>query len=269
MIDLKSKKILITGGAQGLGRELVLRLLESGAQVWVIDRDEQKLSELKSLVPTATNSFFEVVDILSVEQLQALRSRVTDRWHRIDILVNNAGIMKGGEFLKNSLADHRQILEVNLIGLVSMTHLFLPDLMDREDSALLQIGSVTGLMGLAFGSTYASSKWGVLGFSESLRQELRALKVKGPHICVVCPSYIETGMFAGAKAPKLMPFLSPHALSQKIVKALKAKKSLVREPMLVKTVPLLRAALPLALQDRLLDWFGVAAGMKHWRGRSF
>lgn len=194
--------------------------------------------------------------------LLLLKEKVVKQWGHLDILINNAGILRGGPFLEVPASEHLKTIDVNLCGLIRMTHLFLPDLIDREESRLVQIGSVTGLMGLAFGTSYAGSKWGVLGFSESLRQELRALKKKSPHICVVCPSYIATGMFDGAKAPKLMPFLHPAPLAAKILKAVEKRRSFVKEPFMVKTVPFLRTLLPLWAQDWLLDWFGVAEGMR-------
>lgn len=268
-INLRGKRILITGAAHGLGRELVASFLSAGARVLANDLSTERLEELKRDLAKGDRSLLIASgDVCSAQTVDGLEAKVVEEFGGLDILVNNAGVVSGGAFLNVPLSQHHRTIDVNLKAVLSMTHRFLPYLERSQDACLLQIGSVTGLMGLAFGSSYASSKWGVLGLSESLRQELRFLGKSNVHICVVCPSYISTGMFEGSKAPRFMPFLQTKALAQKIVRAVETKRSFVKEPFLVKTVPMLRALLPLRWQDALLDWFGVAHGMKHWRGHS-
>jgi len=268
-IELRSKKVLITGGAQGLGKSLAREFLNRGAELLVCDLNVAALQNLKDefAVEFSNDKLLTFkADVTNEQDLHKLKDFWLEKWGAIDILVNNAGIVYGGPFLEVPLENHLKIFEVNLLGLIRVTHLFLPELLKSKEACLLQIGSVTGLIGLAYGSTYASSKWGVLGFSESIRQELRATKHKNLHICVVCPSYIDTGMFEGSGAPLLMPFLKPDLLARKIIRAVESKTFFVKEPFLVKTAALLRAALPIKIQDWVFDFLGVADGMKDWKG---
>lgn len=259
------KTVLITGAAHGLGRELCLQFLSRGAFVVATDRDAGLLKKLTE-DSGSSRLFTQKLDVLVDADVQALKEELTRRNLRVDILVNNAGIVHGGPFLQVALDQHLRTIEVNLLGLIRLTHAFLSDLRNSRQACLLNIGSVTGMMGLAYGSTYSSSKWGVLGFSESLRQELRSEGDRHIHVLTVCPSYISTGMFEGSGAPKFMPFLNSTQLAEKILRALESKCHFVREPFLVKTLPFLRTLLPLRVQDWLLDWFGVAKGMAQWKG---
>ena len=88
----------------------------------------------------------------------------------IDVLVNNAGLVFGGAFLDVPLERHLTTYRVNTLGLVAMTHAFLPDLMAGRDGHVVNVASASGFIGLPFGATYASSKWAVLGFSELLER---------------------------------------------------------------------------------------------------
>jgi len=267
MFSIRGKKVLITGAAQGLGRELCIQFKNRGAEVIANDLNAEALLRLKS---ECGHGIYPVVgDITDSASLRTIKEKVDHIFSgQLDVLVNNAGIVSGGPFLDIDADAHLRTIDVNLKSLIRMTHLFLPYLLQSKESCLLQIGSVTGMMGLAFGTSYASSKWGVLGFSESLRQELRHLGHKNLHICVVCPSYIATGMFEGSRAPKFMPFLKTSELAEKIIRAVEARKHSVKEPFLVKTVPLIRGLFPLKWQDAVLDFLGVSEGMSHWKGRS-
>jgi short-subunit dehydrogenase len=148
-----------------------------------------------------------------------------------------------------------------------MTHAFLPGLIDRPEAHVVNISSASGFIGLPYGSTYASSKWAVIGFSESIRSELNMLGHKHVHVTIVCPSYIGTGMFEGAEAPKATHVLEPDFVAEKVVRAVEHNSVYVMEPWLVKVTPLLRDLLPVKLYDRISHLFGADTSMAHWTGR--
>jgi len=155
-----------------------------------------------------------------------------------------------------------------VLGLVAMTHAFLPDLIERPHAHLVHIASASGFIGLPYGSTYASSKWAVIGFGESIRAELKVMGHDHVRHTIVCPSYIGTGMFDGVAAPKATNVLDPDYLAEKIVHAVERDRIYVLEPFMVKLTPLLRDLLPTALYDKLSHLFGADTSMMHWKGHA-
>jgi all-trans-retinol dehydrogenase (NAD+) len=268
MSKLDGKRVLITGGAQGIGFQMAIKFAERGADVVLADIDEEKLAaavaslEERAIVPAAFQ-----VDVTNPASIAAMRARLMAEVGPIDVLINNAGVVFGGPFTKTSLDDHFKTYEVNVLGLVAMTHAFLDDLVARPEAHLVHIASASGFIGLPYGSTYASSKWAVIGFGESIRAELNVQGHKHVHHTIVCPSYIGTGMFDGAEAPKATSILEPAYLAEKVVLAVEHDKVHVLEPFMVKLTPLLRDLLPTGLYDRLAHLFGADTSMARWTGR--
>jgi len=199
MSKLDGKRALITGGAQGIGFQMAIKFAERGADVVLADINAEKLAEARSALEerAIVAPGFEV-DVTNPASIAALRAQVIAEVGPIDILVNNAGVVFGGPFEERSLDEHFKTYEVNTLGLVAMTHAFLDDLIARPEAHLVHIASASGLIGLPYGATYASSKWAVIGFGESIRAELNLRGYDHVHHTIVCPSYIGTGMFEGA-----------------------------------------------------------------------
>lgn len=268
MSKLEGKRVLITGGAQGIGFEMAIKFAERGAAIVLADIDEEKLVEAKAkLEERGITAWGFRVDVTSRASIASLRAQISAEAGPIDVLVNNAGVVFGGPFTKTSLDDHFKTYEVNVLGLVAMTHAFLDDLVARPEAHLVHIASASGFIGLPYGSTYASSKWAVIGFGESIRAELNLQGHEHVHHTIVCPSYIGTGMFEGAEAPKATQILEPEYLAEKVVRAVERNKLHVLEPFMVKLTPLIRDLLPTALYDRISHLFGADTSMAHWTGR--
>lgn len=267
MTQLQAKRILITGGAQGIGFEMAKQFAARGAEIIIADIDEEKLAEAKaSLQALRAAVWCFQVDVTNPASIASLRAQIAAEAGPIDILVNNAGVVFGGPFTETRLDDHFKTYEVNVLGLVAMTHAFLADLVERPEAHLVHIASASGFIGLPYGSTYASSKWAVIGFGESIRAELKIMGHEHVHTTIVCPSYIGTGMFEGAEAPKATHILEPTEIVEKIVHAVERDKVWVLEPFMVKLTPLLRDLLPTAFYDRVSHLFGADASMAHWKG---
>jgi short-subunit dehydrogenase len=267
MTDLQDKRVLITGGAQGIGLEMALKFAGRGAEIVIADLNEAKLGEATAKIEAAGAAAWGFpVDVTDPASIATLRARIAAEAGPIDVLVNNAGVVFGGPFIETPLERHFKTYEVNVLGVVAMTHAFLSDLIDRPESHIVHISSASGLVGLPFGSTYASSKWAVIGFSESIRAELRLLGHKHVHSTVVCPSYIGTGMFEGAEAPKATSILDPTRLAEKVVRGVERNRVHVLEPWMVKITPLLRELLPTAIYDKVAHLFGADTSMAQWTG---
>ena len=267
MRNFRNRRVLVTGGAQGIGRLMAERFGRLGAAIVLVDNQadkvEQTAAEMRAAGLQATAFVCDVTDDRAILDL---KRRVHDDGGPIHVLVNNAGVVFGGAFLETPLERHMLTYAVNVTGLVAVTHAFLGDLVAAEEGHLVTIASASGLVGLPFGSTYASSKWAALGFSESIRLELSQLGHKHVHVTTVCPSYINTGMFHGVKAPSLTRILEPDELADQVIRAVQRNRVFLLTPFMVRAVPLLNALLP----QRLVDWLhwttGTAQSMVAWRG---
>jgi all-trans-retinol dehydrogenase (NAD+) len=140
-------------------------------------------------------------------------------------------------------------------------------MIERGRGHVVTIASASGLIGVAKLTDYASSKWAAVGFDESLRAELRK-SARGVKTTVVCPYYIDTGMFRGVKSrfPRLLPILSESAVAERVVSAIRQDKRRVVMPGLVSLIPAMRL-LPVAAFDWVATFLGVNASMDEFKGR--
>jgi short-subunit dehydrogenase len=267
MSKLNRRRVLITGGAQGIGLEMAIKFAGRGSEIVIADLDEEKLPEAKARIAELGVPVWGFpVDVTNPASIASLKAQIDAEVGPIDVLVNNAGIVFGGPFTKTPLDEHFKTYEVNILGVVAMTHAFLDDLVARPEAHLVNIASYSGFVGMAYGSSYASSKWAVIGFSESIRAELMAQRHNHVHVTIVCPSYIGTGMFEGAEAVKATQILEPGFVAEKVVHAVEHNAVYVKEPWIVKITPLLRDLLPTPLYDQIARLFGSDTTMAHWTG---
>jgi all-trans-retinol dehydrogenase (NAD+) len=269
MKNFTGKTALISGGGGGIGRLMAMAFAERGADVVVADLDAQRAESVaREVRHTGRRAFASGVDVSAPESIAALRALVTERAGEIDILVNNAGVVHGGPFERVSLEQHLQTYRVNVEGLVALTHAFFDDLLASPDAHLVNIASASGFIGLPNGATYASSKWAVIGFSESIRLELAERGMENVAVTTVCPSYIATGMFAGVRAPLFSPVLSPDFIVHKIMQGVERGAPFVKEPFVVKTLELTRGVCPRKLFELGARLLGVSSSMRGWVGHS-
>ncbi len=268
MRSLEGKRALITGGAQGIGLEIARTLAADGAQIILSDIDKELLTEAgRSLKDKGSTCHTFHLDVTNGDAILEVRDRVHREVGQIQVLVNNAGVVFGGAFLEIPVKQHRLTYRVNAEGPMQMCHAFLPDLIASPEGHLVNMASASGFIGLPWGATYSSTKWAVIGLSESLRLELKRLGHHHVGVTAICPSYVATGMFEGAKPPLFTSFLSPEKIAAKVKSAILTGRPYVREPWLVKITPFLKGALPIGLSDLLMDAFAASSGMKSWTGR--
>lgn len=267
MRSLLRKRVLITGAGRGIGRELARRFAAEGCYLLLTDIDPDPLRDVATLVRAAggAGSSCTRMDVTSETDIAAARERILARDGAPDVLVNNAGIMLGGAFLEQPMQQHRAVWEVNTLGLASVTHAFLPDLIGRPESHLVNIASASALIGLPFGSSYGSSKWAVAGFSDAIRLELRETGRRHVGVTTVCPGYVDTDMVHGVVPPRGMPLMRADQIAARTVAAVKAGRPWVLTPWLVRTVPLLRGILPSIAFDAVSRLLGASTGMRGWR----
>ncbi|HEV7221826.1 MAG TPA: SDR family NAD(P)-dependent oxidoreductase [Pirellulales bacterium] len=267
MRDLNNKRVLITGGGHGLGRDLALAFAGAGAEMIVTDRNLAGAEETVKLVEAAGGrGAAYALDVTELDAIGQFRQRLHAEHGPIDVLINNAGIAHGGAFLDVPVENHLATYRVNALGLVAMAHAFLPDLIARPEGRLVIIASASGLIALPYASTYASSKWAALGFSESIREELRILGHGHVRVTAVCPSYIDTGMCDGVKIPRFTRMLRSPQVAERVLRAVQCNRDLVLTPWLVYVTPFTKAMLPPPLFRKVADFFGITGGMVGWYG---
>ena len=269
MKNVRGRVVLITGAGGGIGRLMSLEFAKLGAKLVVVDKDGKAAEETASIARSlgVEARGFEV-DVTDRPAILALREVIHRDFGRVAVLVNNAGVVFGGPLTKTPWERHKLTFDVNVFGVVAFTHAFLDDMVSEPEGHLVNIASASGFIGLPFGSTYAASKWAVIGFSESVRQELLTDGSAHVKVTTVCPSYIATGMFDGVKGPFLTPILKPQAIVDKVMAAVKNDRAWVLEPFMVKLTPFLRGVLPTSIFDWAGKLFGVSTSMMHWRGHN-
>ena len=274
MKNLKNKQILITGGARGIGKQIALEFAKYGANIIICDLDKsffkknifkKNIKEIEKLGVTCSGYY---LDVTKYDDIIKIRESILKKIGKIDVLVNNAGVVFGGKFLEISIKEHRITYDVNIQGIINMLHVFLQDLINQKNAHIVNIASASGFTSLPNGSTYASSKAAVTSFSESLINELKQDENVHVGMTIVCPAYVNTGMFEGIKEPMFIPMLTPEKLAKKIIKAVRKNKRFVLEPTFIKFIPIIKALSPYFIFDFLGRILGGYSSMNFWKGRT-
>ncbi|MFJ5105506.1 MULTISPECIES: SDR family NAD(P)-dependent oxidoreductase [unclassified Glutamicibacter] len=258
--------VLVTGAAQGMGLLFARQAcLEGAARVVIWDIDAAKLDaaaeELRQLGGTVET---HVVDLADQSQIQRYAATAVEGGG-IDVLVNNAGVVTGTSFAKHSTAQITAAMHVNALAPMYLTHALLPQLGRRGKGRVLTIASAAALVSNPNMSVYAASKAAALSFSDSLRLEGNDQIA----VSTICPTYISTGMFAGAKPLLLTPILEPEVVVDRAWRAMLAGTPLVLMPWTSKLGQLLRGVLPRPAWDFVAGKvIGVYRSMDEFTGRT-
>lgn len=268
MTDLAGKNVLITGAASGLGRMLADEVAKRGARPLLVDLNEQALARARQEIQAdGHDCAVFTCDLGKREQIEALGATVNGSEGHVDILINNAGIVSGKTLLEAEAEDIEKTFAVNTLALFHVTRAFLPGMVERGSGHVVTIASAGGIAGTARLVDYCSSKFAAIGFDESLRLELKRLG-QPIRTTVVCPFYVDTGMFEGVKTrfPFLLPILKPEKVIARTIQAIERNRPRVIMPWFVYTVYPMRL-LPISWQDGLLGFLGVNRSMDEFKGR--
>lgn len=268
MTVLAGKNVLITGAANGIGRLLAERIAAENAHVILWDIDGQALRELSGkLKAEGHRSSSYLCDVGDREAVYARAERVLEQCGSVDVLINNAGIVTGKLFLAASDEEIERTFKINTLALFWTTRAFLPAMVGRNTGHIVTIASAGGLVGAPRLTDYSASKFAAVGFDEALRMEMQHLGYR-IRTTVVCPFYIDTGMFAGVKTrfSWLLPILKPDYAADRIVKAIKDNRRRLIMPRFIGVTPPLRI-LPASWFDALVGFFGVSRSMDEFVGK--
>lgn len=189
-MKVKGKNIIVTGGGNGVGRELVLQLLKKGATVIAIDINLDALNETVKIAGNSNKLFIYVVDISNKETVQLFAEQVKKEHKKIDGIINNAGIIQPFVHLNELEMDRiEKVMNINFYGTLYMIKAFLPYLLKRPEAHIVNVSSMGGFLPVPGQSAYGASKAAVKLLSEGLYSELMDTNV---NVSVIIPGGIAT-----------------------------------------------------------------------------
>ena len=188
--QLMGKVAVITGASSGIGEATALALAAEGARVTLAARRTDRLAALAQRVAEAGGEALTLeTDVTDFAQVQRMVQQTADKWGRLDILVNNAGVMLLGRIVGADIADWQRMVNINLLGLMYATHEALPLMQAQGGGEIVNISSVAGRVARLNNGVYAATKFGVVAFSEALRQEVTKQHIR---VTVIEPGAVDT-----------------------------------------------------------------------------
>ena len=247
MSRLKNKRILITGGASGIGKIMGRMAMEKGAELIIWDINPISVSDTLSEFSSLGTVKAYIVDISDIDQIKSVAEKVRQECGVVDILINNAGIVVGKYFDEHSTDDICRTMDINANAPMLVTSEFLKQMIIQKSGHICNIASSAGFISNPKMSVYAASKWAVIGWSDSLRLEMQFRKTN-VKVSTVTPYYINTGMFAGVKS--LIPILEPEKVALKIIRGIEQNRIIISMPFSMHFIRLCQGLLSI----RLFDW---------------
>ena len=224
MESLKGKIALVTGAGKGIGRAVAIALAQEGVSVGIISRTETDLEkaavEIKAF---GVKVAIAVANISDINSVNAAVRKIENELGPIDILINNAGTGKFAKFLELEPEEWENQVKVNLFGIYYTTRAVLPSMIERQTGDIVNISSTAGLRGAPLTSAYSASKFGVMGLTESLMQEVRKHNIR---VTALAPSTVVTEL---AKSANLInnneeKLMQPEDFAELIISQLKLNR---------------------------------------------
>jgi len=194
----KDKVAIVTGGTRGIGRAIVLMLAQEGADVAFTylkssNEADTLAAEVKKFGMKALGAQTDVRDYDSAKELV---EKVKREFGKLDILVNNAGITRDKALMMMTKEDWHDVIDTNLTGMFNVTRNSIITFLKQKSGCIVNVSSVTGVVGMARQTNYAASKSGIIGFTKSLAKECAPYAIR---VNAVAPGFIETDMLSGLK----------------------------------------------------------------------
>lgn len=270
MKSVEGKVVLVTGAAMGLGKLFATTAVnENAAHVVLWDINEGALKDTAAELEAegGTVSTY-VVDVSSAEAVATAAEAVRTEVGTVHVLFNNAGIVRGnGYFWENKTRDVEQTMLINAIAPMLVAREFLPDMIESdEECRVVNIASSAGLNAVPRLAAYCGSKWAAVGWSDSIRLELEQAGHKHVRVTTVCPTYINTGMFDGAKGIFLTPMLEQEQVVEGSWREMLKGGPFLIIPWTSRLNKVLSGVLPVKFRDIWLERVGVYRSMAEFTG---
>ena len=206
MTELKDKVAIVTGSARGIGKAIALALATQQAKVVVNYANSS--TEAEKVVTEITALGAEAIaiqaDVSKSEEVDSLINQTMEKWGRIDILVNNAGITRDTLLLRMKLEDWQAVIDLNLTGVFLCTKAVSKIMLKQKSGRIINITSVSGIMGNPGQANYSAAKAGVIGFTKTVAKEFAP---RGITVNAVAPGFISTDMTANLNAEPILQYI--------------------------------------------------------------
>lgn len=267
-MKIKDSVVVITGGASGIGKIMGRRSLEKGAKALAIwDINQANLDGVVQEFSALGTVKGYKVDVSDFDAVKAAYAEVVKEFGDVDILINNAGIITTNKtFDQNTKADIDRTITINTIAPMYVALAMLPDMIKRDKGHICNITSAAGLLANPRMSVYVASKWGAMGWSDSMHIELKEMKSK-VKVTTMAPYFINTGMFAGVKS-WFFPILDPEGVARRTINAIESNTRFKGIPFAFRFARTLQGLLPMSWVDFIIgEVFGIYHAMDNFTGR--
>jgi len=192
-MKLDGKVSMITGAAQGIGKEIALFFASQGSDIAICDVNEEVLAQTKHEIESQTGRkvIIQKVDVTSPEEVGIFVKKILDNFGKLDILVNNAGITRDNLMLRMSEADWDSVLDVNLKGAFNCIKAVSRSMLKKRSGKIVNMASIIGIMGNAGQANYSASKGGLIALTKTVAKEFGS---RGINVNAIAPGFIKTAM---------------------------------------------------------------------------
>lgn len=219
---MRDKSVIVTGSSRGIGLTTAQAFLDAGARVAICARDPSRLGKAAAHLHAGERLLARVADVSDFVHVQSFVEQATSAFGPVEVLVNNAGLAHVGPFAEEPVESIGNVIDVNLKGLMYVTRAVLPSMLARGSGVIVNVSSGAGLAGFPQIVSYCATKFGVVGFTEGLDEEVRAYGVR---VYVLCPGRVATDMqaqYSGAKVG-----IAPERVAQRILDLALGKRRLM------------------------------------------
>jgi 3-oxoacyl-[acyl-carrier protein] reductase len=197
MQKFDDKVALVTGAGRGIGKAIAVSLAQLGCRMILAARTEIQLAEVRQEIERGGGTAIAIpTDLTQDEDIDRLVAQSGREFGPVDVLINNAGWGKRAPVVRASVEDWDQTFRLNLRAPMILAQKLLPGMISKGEGAIINIGSVSGKTGEANGAAYSASKFGLIGFTQSLYEEVREHGIK---VAVILPGYVDTPMIPPVK----------------------------------------------------------------------
>jgi len=215
MENNQRKNVLITGASSGIGKALAVQFAKNNYNIIAVAQDPEKLENLKNEVETTYGVAVTTIekDLAADNAGKELHQTIKEKGLGVDILVNDAGVGEHGYFADNSIEKYSEIIHLNVVALTQLTHLYLKEMISKNEGRILQLGSIAGFQPGPLMAVYHASKAYVVSLSEALATELNDMESDVTITCL-CPGPTDTNFFSRAHAENTKVYENKEATMQ-------------------------------------------------------
>jgi 3-oxoacyl-[acyl-carrier protein] reductase len=212
--SLAGKIAVVTGAGRGIGRAVAINLAQSGCRVILTARTLDQLEQVQQEIATHGGEVVCVpADLTRDDDIDRLAEESRKPWGPADILINNAGWGKRAPIVKGRQEDWDQTFRLNLRAPMILTKALLPPMIEKGNGAVINIGSISGKTGEANGAAYSASKFGLIGFTQSLYEEVREYGIK---VAVILPGFVDTPLIPPNRQLDRSKMIQPADVAQTV-----------------------------------------------------